>query len=240
MNDVNEEADVPRKRGRPKKNFRPPILSAAQVLDIKGITPEEAEAGKARKEVERQRGIARRAAAKIQESLSQAETVQQYWQESRKLMDPQQLVEWRRRQDHVGLLLDDIRVAMSGVPPGGSSLDEWVSDVAEEITEDLAEFGECAITPILLAGPFWLEPTLLEKITRGDTPSSIFGKTGLMTALPDIRIHQWNEFLQRRKAPPPPLPVLYKQSPAPLAMHRQPRSTLLQRRLGRRPGVTFA
>jgi hypothetical protein len=163
------------------------------------------------REQERQRGIARRADAKVRESMSQAETIQEFWMESRKLADSTLLSKWQTRQDYVEALLGDLYTVLDGRSPDR----EFIQDVDDELKSDLAEFGEAGVTPILLIGNFWKEPDLLVQLTSGDTPSAIFAKFGFLVSLLDLKIHQ-NEFMdaqiatpvnatviQNRYAPPP-------------------------------------
>jgi hypothetical protein len=178
--------DTPR-RGRPRKE-RPGILTAEQVLALQ--TPAQKTTADQR-EQERLRGIGRRTNAKVRESMAQAETIQEFWAECRKLADPQKLVEWQTRQEYVEALLGDLYTVLEGRPPDR----EFIQDVDDELKSDIAEFGEAGITPILLIGKFWQNPDLLAQLTSGDTPSAIFAKFGFLVSLPDLKIHQWNEFM---------------------------------------------
>jgi hypothetical protein len=186
-----DQVDVPKRRGRPRTRPRTPILSAEQVLGLQ--TPAQKTTAE-EKERERLRGIARRADAKVRESMSQAETIQEFWAKSRKLAEPQKLVEWQTRQEYVEALLDDIRTALEGRSPDP----EFIQDVDDELKSDIAEFGEAGITPILLIGKFWQNPDLLAQLTKDDSPSSLFAKFGVLVALPDLKVHQWNEFMAHR------------------------------------------
>jgi hypothetical protein len=156
---MNDELEVPRKRGRPRKHFRPPILSAEQALALQ--TLQQIAAAEAR-ERKRLRGIARRAEKKVLDSMSIAETIQEFWAESRKLIDPTRLPEWQARQEYVEALLGDIRTVLEN----RSSDEEFANDVDEEIRADIEEHGVCGATPILLIGKFWQDPTLLAQLTK--------------------------------------------------------------------------
>jgi hypothetical protein len=174
-------------RGRPRK-ARVGILSSDQVLALQ--TPAQKTTAEQR-EQERQRGIARRADAKVRESMSKAETIQEFWAESRKLADPQKLAEWQTRQDYVEALLGDLRTVLEGRAPDP----EFIQDVDDELRADIAEFGEAGVTPILLIGKFWQKPNLLAQLTSGETPSAIFARFGVLVALPDLKVQQWAEFI---------------------------------------------
>ena len=174
-------------RGRPRK-ARVGILSSEQVAALQ--TPQQIEAAEAR-ERERLRGIARRADAKVRESMSQAETIQEFWAESRKLADATRLAEWQTRQEYVEGLLGDLYTVLDGRSPD----EEFIQELDDALKADIAEFGEAGVTPILLIGKFWQDPNLLAQLTSGDTPSAIFARVGVLVALPDLKIHHWNEFM---------------------------------------------
>jgi hypothetical protein len=185
MNEDNE-LDIPRKRGRPKKE-RPGILSAEQVAALQ--TPAQLEAAEAR-ERERLRGIQRRADAKVREAMSQAPDIQSFWLESRKTLTAQQIFEWQTRQDYVEALLHDIRTVIDGSAPD----EEFAGDVDEEIRADIAQHGVAGVTVPLLIGTFWQQPQLVERLTTGDSPSAVFAKFGFLLAVDDYSQHKWDEF----------------------------------------------
>jgi hypothetical protein len=181
-------------RGRPRKP-RIGILSPEQVLGLQ--TPAQKTTAEQR-ERERLRGVERRKEAKVLESMSQAETIQEFWMESRQLADSTLLSKWQTRQEYVEALLDDLYTVLDGRSPDP----EFIQDVDDEVKADLAEFGEAGVTPVLLIGKFWQEPDLLAQLTSGDTPSAIFAKFGFLVSLPDLKIHQWHEFMDTQTATP--------------------------------------
>jgi hypothetical protein len=97
----------PKRRGRPRR--RPGILTAEQVLALQ--TPAQKTTAEQR-EQERLRGIERRADAKVRESMSKAETIQEFFAESLKLADPEKLEAWRARQEDVEAQLGAMRDCM--------------------------------------------------------------------------------------------------------------------------------
>lgn len=166
---MNYEVEVKRKPGRPRTKER--------------ITAAEA------REKERLRGIARRADAKVRESMSEAETIEQFWAESRKLLDAAKLAEWQARQEYVEALLGDIRTVLEGRSPD----EEFVEDVDDEIQEGIKIHGVAGITVPLQIGQFWKDPALLPQLTSGDTPSTIFARFGILTAVSDYTQHRWEQ-----------------------------------------------
>jgi len=207
--------EVKKRRGRPPKNPRPSILSVEQITAIRGNAPQQVETANEasqRREKERLRGQQRRADAKVLDSMSGAETIQQFWAESLKLADAQKLAEWRERQECVFDTLHWMESWMDGtynIHPSETEYYVGIEEGDEDLRRDIAEFGECGVTPILWIGPFWQDPDLLAQLTSGDTPSAVFAKFGILTALPDLKIHQWEQFMARHRAattpatPPP-------------------------------------
>jgi hypothetical protein len=204
-------------RGRPRKP-RVGILSAEQVLALQ--TPQQIATAEAR-ERERLRGIARRAEKKVLDSMSEAEDIQQFWAESLKLADAQKLAEWRERQECVLDTMHWMESWMSGtynVSPSETEYYVGIEEGDEDLRRDIAEHGVCGATPVLLVGKFWQDSALLAQLTNSERrvaggsgmPSAIFAKFGILTALPDLRVHQWEQFMARHRAatspatPPPP------------------------------------
>lgn len=74
---------------------------------------------------------------------SQAETIQEFWAESRKLGDATRLAEWHTGQVYVEALLGDLHTGLEGRSPDP----EFIQDVDKELRADIAEFGEAGVTP---------------------------------------------------------------------------------------------
>lgn len=187
--------------GRPPKP-RESILTPEQITAIqnKGLTPAQQDAAERRKK-DADRKRLERQSAKIIEQMSALEDIHQFWAESRKLADPQKLVEWQARQEYVKALLVDLHTVLEDRSPDP----KFIRDVDDELKADIAEFGQTGVTPILIIGKFWQESNLLAQLTSGDSPNAIFAKFGILVALPDLKIHQWNEFVaaeQPAKAQP--------------------------------------
>jgi hypothetical protein len=172
----------PKRRGRPRKT---PFVSILSPEVIEGLLTAQQIAEREQREKERQRGITRRKEAKILGAMSEVETIQQFWEESRKLADPQKLAKWQTRQEYVEALLGDLYTVLEGRSPDK----EFIQDVDEELRADIAEFGEAKVTPILLIGKFWRDPNLLAQLTKDESPSSLFAQFGVLVALPDLKIH---------------------------------------------------
>jgi hypothetical protein len=188
------------------------ILSAEQVTALREKYPtpktpaERREAARLRKQAQRTRDKEK---AEIKAAISQAETIQQLWAESLKTTDAGKLAGWKAREEEVEVQLG----AMRDCVEGRAFDDQFMEDVDTDTQNMVRAYGECAATPILLVGQFWRDPEMLSKLTSGDTPTAIFAKFGVLTALPDIRVHQWEQFIvsHRGSNQPMPAPVFYTQ-----------------------------
>lgn len=205
MSDEELELEVPkRKVGRPRTKVHVPILTPEQVLGLQ--RPDQIRSAEERaKDAERKR--AERARAKIRAETAKSESIEAFWQESRKSLDPDKLVEYQARHDYVEALLGDIRTVLENQQPDT----EFIADVENEIREDIAQFGVAHVTVPLLIGEFWKNPEQLARLTNGDTPSAIFAKFGLLIAIDDFTFFtKWTPFLSRlHKKPQQELAPLY-------------------------------
>jgi hypothetical protein len=179
------------------------ILSPAQVaaLQEKYPTPKTpAEHAKERRDAARQRKRNQRARDKAeketQAAISQAEDIKGFWAESSKLVDLEKLAKWQAREEQVAAQLGAMRDAMEGRAPD----EEFIDDVNRDTNQMLRESGEVAATPVLLCGKFWQDPELLAQLTKDENATAIFAKFGILVALPDIRVHQWTEFVNSRRS----------------------------------------
>lgn len=182
------------------------ILSAEQVatLQEKYPTPktpaERREAARLRKQAQRTR---EKEKAEIKAAMSQAEDIQAFWSESLKQADPEKVTEWQSREEQVVAQLG----AMRDVLEGRAFDDEFIEDVATDTKDMLSEFGEAAATPVLLLEKFWQEPNLLAQLTKDENATAIFAKYGILIALPDIRVHEWEQFIDSRRSTALPAPT---------------------------------
>jgi hypothetical protein len=151
-------------------------------------------AGKLLASANRRSAPATREKAEIKAAISQAETIQQFWAESLKVADPEKLTVWKARQEEVEGQLGAMRLE------GRAYDDQFIDDVDRDTNDMLREFGEAAATPVLLVGKFWQDPELLGQLTKNENATAIFAKFGILVALPDMRVHQWTEFVRSRRS----------------------------------------
>jgi len=197
--------ELAKRRGRPPKP-RPSILSPEQVLALRGNTPqtvESPEQANARRAKDAARKRVERDHARVEKEMAEVEDIQSYWAKSRALADPAQMQPRLVRQEEIFDTMHWMEAVMSGtydVDPSETEYYVGIEEGDEDIKRQLREFGMVHATPILLIGKFWQEPELLAQLASGDTPSAIFAKFGILTALPDLRVHQWGEFMARHRA----------------------------------------
>jgi hypothetical protein len=182
-----------------KENDDGGILSAEQVaaLQEKYPTPktpaERREAARLRKRAQRARDKEK---AETKAAMSQAETVQQFWAESLKLVESEKLAMWQVREEQMVAQLGAMRDCLEG----RAFDNQFIEDVDCDTKDMLREFGEAAATPVLLCGKFWQEPELLVQLTKDESATAIFAKFGILVALPDIRVQQWTEFINSSRS----------------------------------------
>jgi hypothetical protein len=182
-----------------KENEDGGVLSAEQVTALQEKYPrpktpaERREAARQRKRNQRARDKAEK---ETQAAISQAENVQAFWAESLKTADAEKLAGWKAQQEQVEAQLGAMRDCLEG-----RAFDaQFIDDVDRDTNDMLREFGEAAATPVLLVGKFWQDPELLAQLTKNENATAIFAKFGILTALPDIRVHQWTEFMNSRRS----------------------------------------
>jgi hypothetical protein len=178
---------------------------------MKTETLEQAAARKAadaqRKRDERARKKTEAATQATQDQLAQAETLEQFWAASITKADPQKLAEWKARQEEIFDTLYWMKQVMDGtydVTPDDTEYYVGIEEGDEDIKRMLRD-GQAFATAVLLL-PFWKEPHTLAQLTQGgeNHPTTIFAKFGILTALPDWKVYEWEQFMQahRRKNQP--------------------------------------
>jgi hypothetical protein len=173
------------------------------------LTDEERRAKDAeRKRNDRARKKQEDAAKATETILAQARTLEEFWAASLTTADSQKLAEWRVRQEQIFDTLYWMRQVMDGtynVSPDDTECYVGIEEGDEDIKRMLREYGETFATAVVLL-PFWQEPQTLAQLTQGgeNQPTTIFAKFGILTALPDFKVHQWGQFMQahRRKGQP--------------------------------------
>ena len=180
MSDEELELEVPkRKVGRPRTKPHVPILIPEQVLALQ--RPDQIRSAEVRaKDAERKR--AERARAKIRAEMAKSESIEAFWQESRKSLgagearrvpsSPRLCGSSSRRYPH--------RTWRPQPDMSSSQMSK------PRFKEDIAQFGVAHVTVPLLIGEFWKDPDLLARLTNGDTPSPIFAKFGFLLAVDDL------------------------------------------------------
>jgi len=192
---------------RVRENDDGGILSVERVAQLQERyptpkTPEERrEAARLRKQAQRTRDKEK---VEIKAAISQAETIQEFWAESLKTADPAKLAEWKARQEQVEAQLG----AMRDVIEGRAFDDEFIEDVDRDMRDVLREYGECGATPVLLLEKFWQDPETLAQLTKDENATAIFAKFGILMALPDIRVHQWEQFITAHRRRNEPMPTI--------------------------------
>jgi hypothetical protein len=85
--------------------------------------------------------------------------------------------------------------------------DQFIDDVDRDTKDMLREY-ECGATPVLLLEKFWQDPETLAQLTKDENATAIFAKFGILMALPDIRVHQWEQFITAHRRRSEPMPTI--------------------------------
>jgi hypothetical protein len=189
---MNDEVEVKRKPGRPRKT---PFVSILSPEVIDGLqTPaqiadrERKDKDAARKKFERQKAAAEKAVADI-------ETKEDLWQHNRKLLSESELTALLEKQERVFDQVHWVNGVLDGtnLPPDDP---DYVS--VEEGAEDLLAFVKTHGTvtmEVALIPEYWKTPLYRDKFQHGTDPTSIFARLGLVTALPGHKVHQFEQFI---------------------------------------------
>jgi hypothetical protein len=168
-----------------------------------------------RKRDERARKKLEDAAKATKDTLAQAETLEEFWAASLTTADAQKLAEWRARQEEIFDTLYWMRQVMDGtynVSPTDTECYVGIEEGDEDIKRQLRDYGEAGITPVLLLVKFWADPELFAQLTKTENPTAIFAKFGILVGLPDLKVHQWGQFIsayRRSKQPRIEVPQVF-------------------------------
>jgi hypothetical protein len=153
------------------------------------LSPEQVERIKAR-----DRKRAQRAREKSAEGAAQSETPEAFWQRHKDAASSSQIAGLLARQDYVLNLLQTMSDAMTGaVSPELLFPDEVNADVKA----DVAQHGFCQMEIVLL--DFWKHPEMIPELVMNE-PTKTFLNFGILTALPDHKLHEWNEWMESQPA----------------------------------------
>lgn len=186
------------KRGRPRTNCRPPILSDAQVAELKAHyqtdserqAMEAREKDAARKRLERQKA----AAAKQLEDLTTKEAL---WKFNRIRVPEAQLNALLERQEAIFDLIFCMRKYVDGIYEQTTDLEDRVpvEAIAPEVEMEIKQHGVVTMEIVLL-DDYWKTPLYEKFQSEPRTPTSIFARLGVVTAIPSHSLHNWEEFME--------------------------------------------
>jgi hypothetical protein len=185
------------KRGRPRTNFRPPLLADSQVLALQ--TPQQIAAAEARaRDAERKR--LERQREREAKMFGSIETKDALWEFNRSRVPEAELNALLERQEAMFDLIFCMRKYVDGNYEQTTDVDDRVpvEAIAEEVELEVEQHGVVAMEIVLL-GDYWKTP-LYEKFQSEPTsPTSIFARLGVVTAIPSHSLHNWEEFMDAQK-----------------------------------------
>jgi hypothetical protein len=189
------------KRGRPRTNFRPPILADAQVLALQTsqqIAEAEARARDAeRKRLERQR-------EREAKTFGSIETTKALWEFNRTSLSEAELNALLERQEEMFDLIFCMRKYVDGIYEQTTDAEDRVpvEAIAAEVEMEIKQHGVVTMEIVLL-DDYWKTPLYEKFQSESTSPTSIFARLGVVTAIPSHSLHNWEEFMNAQKPAKP-------------------------------------
>jgi hypothetical protein len=187
--------DKPR-RGRPSKP-RIGILTPEQVLALQ--TPQQI-AERERKDQDAARKREERARERAQREFGSIETTKALWKFNRTSLSEAELNALLERQEEMFDLIFCMRKYVDGIYEQTTDAEDRVpvEAIAEEVEMEVQQHGVVTME-IVLIDDYWKTP-LYEKFQSEPTsPTSIFARLGVVTAIPSHSLHNWEEFMDAQK-----------------------------------------
>jgi hypothetical protein len=183
-------------RGRPRKP-RAGILSTEQVASLQ--TPQEI-AERERKDQDAARKREERARERAQREFGSIETMEALWEFNRTSLSEVELNALLERQEEMFDLIFCMRKYVDGTYEQTTDAEDRVpvEAIAEEVEMEVQQHGVVTME-IVLIDDYWKTP-LYEKFQSEPTsPTSIFARLGVVTAIPSHSLHNWEEFMDAQK-----------------------------------------
>jgi hypothetical protein len=188
-----------KRRGRPRKT---PFVSILPPEVIEGLlTPTQKMAAEQR-EQERLRGIERRAAAKTAQEFGSIETKEALWQFNRSRVPEAELNALLERQEAMFDLTFCMRKYVDGIYEQTTDAEDRVpvAAIAEEVELEVKQHGVVTMEVVLM-GDYWKTPLYENFQSKPTSPTSIFARLGVVTAIPSHSLHQWTKFMAAQQPP---------------------------------------
>lgn len=122
---------------------------------------------------------------------------EEFWAKNIEVAKPDQIAKMRKREQEVFGILHDMELVMNGQLPD----EQFAADVEAEVTQDVAAHGTVGVEVSLLE--FWSNPNIFAQLMSRGGPTADFVRYGLVTAIPDHRLHEWQSWLASRKSATP-------------------------------------
>jgi hypothetical protein len=151
------------------------------------------------RERERLRGIERRKLARAEKEVEGIDSYEALWEHNRKLLSATELEALLRQQETVFDQVHWVNSHLDGtydVSPDDAECYVGLEEGAADVLAFVKDRGVTTMEVVLL-GAYWQQP-IWEKLRNGSDPTSIFARTGLVTAFPDRKLHEFQQFLSQR------------------------------------------
>jgi hypothetical protein len=167
----------------------------------KDMTADERREVDAERQRNKRKRIAEEKEAKAASDASQ--TCEQFWQAQRNLVSRETLAPLLARQEIVFDTLHWMKAQIDGtydVDPNDSTVFVGLAEGIADLEADVREHGTC-LMEITLLGEFWKSPELLPVLMARNDATGTFARYGIVTAIPEHRYHEFQQFLTKQEKP---------------------------------------
>ena len=188
-------------RGRPRKS-RAGILNRDQVAALQ--TPHQI-AERERKDQDTARKREDRARERVQREFGSMETMEALLEHNRKLLSESELNALLERQEAMFDLIFCMRKYVDGIYEQTTDAEDRVpvEAIAEEVEMEVQQHGVVTME-IVLIDDYWKTPLYETFQSEPTSPTSIFARLGVVTAIPSHSLYHWDEFMNAQQPPQEP------------------------------------
>jgi hypothetical protein len=196
------------------------ILSIDQIAAIRGTTPEAMTAAcskhsipdcakckdAARKAKQRAAAKELKSSAALQAEIQNAPDIKSFWALSLKTADPDRIAAFRATESELFDFLYYVERRIKGIYDVSPDDEGYISveDGDAEFKDIIAKHGTINRPAILQLDNFWANPHRIERFRVNQNADSIYALYGITTAVPEVAVADWTEYVReyRRQLPP--------------------------------------
>jgi hypothetical protein len=172
------------------------ILSDATITKIKATTTRR----KSKRDANNAAAYAVRRKQRVEEKEILDATPDAFWQRNISVANQTRLAELLEQQERVFDQLHWMDAQVNGtydVDPNDATVYVGVEEGAADVAADVATNGICQMEVLLVE--FWRTPAVFAQLTQRENATATFARLGIITAIPDHRLHAWQTWLASRR-----------------------------------------